>query len=87
MEVRVMASYSPVKITPLNEEPSNCATTRKRSCIIREKDYITSFENPRNGITRKHVARSAGVEQLVNTKNAEQCKVSRFNARVEINGQ
>ena len=73
MEVRVMASYSPVKITPLNEEPSGYAAPRKQSCISREKD----FGDSRNGITRKHVRPPAGVEELVNTKSAaEQCKVS-----------
>ena len=71
-----MASYSPVKITPVNEEPSGYAAPRKRSSISREKDCSTSFGDSRNGITRKHVKPPAGVEELVNTKNAEQCKVS-----------
>ena len=74
-----MASYSPVKITPLNEVPSSCARTRKRSCINREQNCITSFENPRNDIAKDNVTPSTGVEELVNTEKSEQCKVSKFN--------
>lgn len=47
-----MASYSPVRIIPLSEEPTNRAKTRKRSSLNTNQDCVCSFGNSRNPVAK-----------------------------------